>query len=87
MKKTAQTDSLDQALTLLGGLSPRQFMRRYWQKKPLLIRQAMPGVQSPIERSKLFALAEPVPLTFANLMAKSFTRVRKSWCKLLSLRM
>ena len=57
MKKTAQTDSLDQALTLLGGLSPRQFMRRYWQKKPFLIRQALPGVQSPIDRASLFALA------------------------------
>jgi 50S ribosomal protein L16 3-hydroxylase len=32
-------------------------MSRYWQKKPLLIRQAVPGVTSPIERSKLFALA------------------------------
>lgn len=32
-------------------------MRRYWQKKPLLIRQAMPGVRSPIERAALFSLA------------------------------
>jgi 50S ribosomal protein L16 3-hydroxylase len=31
---------------LLGGLSPAQFMRRHWQKKPLLVRQAWPGVQS-----------------------------------------
>jgi 50S ribosomal protein L16 3-hydroxylase len=43
--------------TLLGGLSPRQFMRRHWQKKPLLIRQAVPGVQSPISRADMFALA------------------------------
>ncbi len=28
---------------LLGGLSPAQFMRRHWQKKPLLVRQALPG--------------------------------------------
>lgn len=32
-------------------------MRRHWQKKPLLIRQAVPGVQAPIERAALFALA------------------------------
>ena len=57
MKKTAQIDVLDQPLTLLGGLSRRQFMRRYWQKKPYLIRQAMPGVKPPIDRSSLFALA------------------------------
>ena len=42
---------------LLGGLSPAQFMRRHWQKKPLLVRQAWPGVQSPIGRSALFDLA------------------------------
>lgn len=48
---------LDAPLALLGGLSPQQFMRRHWQKKPLLIRQALPGVQPPIDRSKMFALA------------------------------
>ncbi|MBI5257282.1 MAG: cupin domain-containing protein [Burkholderiales bacterium] len=42
---------------LLGGLSPSQFMRRHWQKKPLLVRQAWPGVRPPLERTALFALA------------------------------
>lgn len=42
---------------LLGGLSPEQFMRRHWQKKPVLIRQALPGVQPPLTRSELMALA------------------------------
>lgn len=42
---------------LLGGLSPEQFMRRHWQKRPVLIRQAMPGVQPPLARADLFALA------------------------------
>lgn len=42
---------------LLGGLSPAQFMRRHWQKKPLLVRQAWPGVQPPIGRSALFDLS------------------------------
>jgi 50S ribosomal protein L16 3-hydroxylase len=32
----------------LGGLSPRQFMRRYWQKRPLLVRGAFKDwAQSP----------------------------------------
>ena len=31
----------DTALPLLGGLSPRQFMRRHWQRRPLLIRAAI----------------------------------------------
>lgn len=46
-----------QALTLLGGISPERFMRQYWQKKPLLIRQAVPGMQPLLARSALFALA------------------------------
>ena len=48
---------VDLKLPLLGHLSPRQFMRRHWQKSPCLIRQALPGVQPPIERSALFELA------------------------------
>jgi hypothetical protein len=31
-------------LVLAGGLSPATFMKRHWQKKPLLVRQAWPGV-------------------------------------------
>jgi 50S ribosomal protein L16 3-hydroxylase len=46
-----------QALALLGGLTPEQFMRRHWQKKPLLVRQALPGFTPPISRPELFALA------------------------------
>lgn len=42
---------------LLGGLTPAQFMRTYWHKKPLLVRQAIPGFQAPIRRAELFALA------------------------------
>ena len=42
---------------LLGGLSAARFMQRHWQKKPLVVRQAWPGVQPPIDRSALFDLA------------------------------
>jgi len=44
-------------LALLGGLTPAQFMRRHWQKKPLLVRQALPGVTPPLSRAAMFALA------------------------------
>ncbi|MET3495823.1 cupin domain-containing protein [Variovorax boronicumulans] len=47
-----------QPLPLLGGLSAAQFMRQYWQKKPLLVRQAIPAMVPPIDRNALFALAE-----------------------------
>jgi 50S ribosomal protein L16 3-hydroxylase len=45
------------ASPLLGGLTPQVFMRRHWQKQPLLIRQAVPGVVPPLARGELFALA------------------------------
>lgn len=48
---------ITQPLTLLGGISPARFMRQYWQKKPLLIRQAVPGMQPLLARAALFALA------------------------------
>lgn len=48
---------VNQSLALLAGLSPAQFMRRHWQKKPLLVRQALPGFQPPLSRAALFKLA------------------------------
>ncbi|XHS76807.1 JmjC domain-containing protein [Burkholderiaceae bacterium UC74_6] len=42
---------------LLAGLSPEQFMRRHWQKKPLLVRQALPGITPLATRAELAALA------------------------------
>ena len=48
---------INQPLPLLGGLTPTQFMRRHWQKKPLLVRQAVPGFVPPVLKKDLFALA------------------------------
>ena len=45
-------------LELLGGLSPQAFMRQHWQKKPLLIRQAVPNMQPLVSRQALFDLAQ-----------------------------
>ena len=44
-------------LAMLGGQSPAQFMRRHWHKKPLLVRQAFPGLQPPVSRTELFKQA------------------------------
>jgi 50S ribosomal protein L16 3-hydroxylase len=46
-----------QTLCLLGGLTPQQFMRRHWQKKPLLVRQAIPDFKPVLSRAELFRLA------------------------------
>ena len=42
---------------LLGGLTPKAFLADYWQKKPLLIRNAIPGFSSPIDPDELAGLA------------------------------
>ena len=42
---------------LLGGLKPAEFMRRHWQKRPLLIRGALAGSFPLLSRARLFALA------------------------------
>ena len=55
--------NLREPLALLGGLSPTAFMRDYWQKRPLLIRNALPTVAesgaplAPVTPTQLFALA------------------------------
>ena len=42
---------------LLGGLSPHDFMRRHWQKRPLMIRAAAPDAGKLVDRATLFRLA------------------------------
>jgi 50S ribosomal protein L16 3-hydroxylase len=45
-------------LQLLGGITPAEFMSKYWQKKPLLIRGAIAGFKPFLSRDELFAMAE-----------------------------
>jgi 50S ribosomal protein L16 3-hydroxylase len=42
----------------LGQLTAAQFLRRHWQKKPLLVRGALPGCAGLVQRDTLFRLAE-----------------------------
>ena len=39
------------------GMPPETFLRDYWQKRPLLIRNAFPGFESPIAPEDLAGLA------------------------------
>lgn len=45
-------------LAMLGGLSAEQFMRQYWQKKPLLVKQAFPGLTPPVSIANLKKLSK-----------------------------
>lgn len=44
-------------LQLLGGLTAQEFLRDYWQKKPLLIRQAFVDFENPISPDELAGLS------------------------------
>ena len=45
-----------QPTALLGGLSPKRFMRTHWQKKPLLVREAFPNFKPPISIGQVLKL-------------------------------
>ncbi|MDR1424170.1 MAG: cupin domain-containing protein [Azoarcus sp.] len=42
---------------LFGGITPAQFLAEYWQKKPLCVRQALPGFTGLATREEIFELA------------------------------
>ena len=51
------SNSINAPLEILGGISAEVFLRDYWQKKPLLIRQAIPSFESPLEGNDLAGLS------------------------------
>lgn len=44
-------------MQLLGGLTAAQFLARHWQKRPLLVRSAIPGFRDPLTPRHLQRLA------------------------------
>ncbi|MDR3393367.1 MAG: cupin domain-containing protein [Parasulfuritortus sp.] len=55
--RVRKTFAVPELKTLLGGISPRQFFAEYWQKKPLLVRQAVPNLDQVLDGQGLFDLA------------------------------
>lgn len=47
----------DKPLPYLGNLTPAEFLRDYWQKKPLLVRNAFPDIANLIEPDELAGLS------------------------------
>ncbi len=48
---------MNKPLQLLNNLTPAQFLGEYWQKKPLLIRQAIPNFKGLLDANELAGLA------------------------------
>lgn len=61
-------------LTLLGGLTAAEFLRDYWHKKPLLIRQAIPDFTPVLSREMLFDLAAQ-----EDVESRLITREKHNW--------
>lgn len=61
-------------LPLLGGLTAKEFLRDYWQKKPLLIRQAIPGFKGLLSPQQLIELS-----CSEDAQSRLITLKRKQW--------
>lgn len=48
---------MSQPLSILGGLTAEQFLAEYWQKKPLLVRNALPEIAHILEPNDVKELA------------------------------
>ena len=48
---------MSQQLDVLGGISAEQFLAEYWQKKPLLVRNALPEIANILEPQDVMELA------------------------------
>jgi 50S ribosomal protein L16 3-hydroxylase len=59
---------------LLGEITPKQFLQTYWQKKPLLVRQAIPGMSALLSRETLFDLA-----IRDDVESRLITNFRQQW--------
>ena len=65
---------MDKSSSLFGNISVNQFLRNYWQKKPLLIRQAMPDFNGLLDPRQLQELAcDP------DVQARAVVHRRSKW--------
>jgi 50S ribosomal protein L16 3-hydroxylase len=94
MEQAAIIAGMHTTHTLLGKLSAEEFLHDYWQKKPLLIRQAIPQFDDLLTQQQIMSLActetaqarlitrqrGKFALRHAPLMARDFkTLAGKSW--------
>ncbi|HOF52289.1 MAG TPA: cupin domain-containing protein, partial [Rhodoferax sp.] len=70
--------NIQEPLQLLGGLSPQVFMQRHWEKKPLLIRQAIPGFQPILDRTELLDMAAMDDVE-SRLVVQAVPGGQKAW--------
>ena len=57
-----------------GKISQQEFLRDYWQKKPLLIKQALPDFISPLSPDELILLMVSIKNIVIHLKLRYLTR-------------
>jgi len=70
---TIQRPAPNQPVSWLGGMTPAQFMKKHWQKKPLLVRNAFPGFVPPVSIEEVLGLCSD-DLAQSRLVKKSKTK-------------
>jgi 50S ribosomal protein L16 3-hydroxylase len=73
-RKTSNRKAFSRALPLLGGISAEVFLRDYWQKKPLLIRNAIADFAAPLSKTEVLTLARR-----DEAESRLITRDAKQW--------
>jgi len=63
--------------SVLGDLSPAAFLRDYWQKRPLVVRQAIPGFAGILDRDQLLGLGTRAEAT--SRLVLEHPRRRSRW--------
>src|SRR3954468_12586130 len=63
--------------SVLGDMPPATFLRDYWQKRPLLVRQAIPGFAGIVDRDELLSLATRAEAT--SRLVIEHPRRRSRW--------
>jgi 50S ribosomal protein L16 3-hydroxylase len=61
-------------MQLLGGRTAKQFLSQFWQRKPLLVRNAIGGFEGPVQAPELLALAER-----SGVESRIVRRDRRKW--------
>jgi len=59
---------------LLGGLTPRAFLARHWQRRPLVVRGAIPDFREPLGVADLFRLA-----SHSEVESRLVRRMARKW--------
>lgn len=60
--------------SILGSVTTQQFLQKYWQKKPLLIRQAIPDMQPVLSRDALLEMVQR-----DDVESRLITQFRGNW--------